>query len=338
MIGPARLRQAPAGLCVVIPAQFGWYKFLYAPLVAVLVFWYVQQTRENSAAVLLIVAALILFSFRKWWRDVLGQQEVTVNQVAITVRSNGFIGKGRTYFVNRISNLRFVRVVTSGDREAGIENRPSVGYLTFYYESSAHKLAGRFTESEARELITLLELFTAASLTKIQSTPDRRLPPGMIAEEVHRGKGGLILYGWLGGAIYAMCLPIDDIPAVRIVSGLLALLALAVGILAECGYRYRFTPRGLEISTLGFRLRFIPVDQIIHYEPAKWTPRDRWNFGIFGRRRSFLWGGPGISIETLDGQVYLGHEFPQKLAGALDRMKLSSPPQPIAQAASAAGH
>jgi hypothetical protein len=229
MIGPARLRQAPAGLCVVIPAQFGWYKFLYAPLVAVLVFWYVQQTRENSAAVLLIVAALILFSFRKWWRDVLGQQEVTVNQVAITVRSNGFIGKGRTYFVNRISNLRFVRVVTSGDREAGIENRPSVGYLTFYYESSAHKLAGRFTESEARELITLLELFTAASLTKIQSTPDRRLPPGMIAEEVHRGKGGLILYGWLGGAIYAMCLPIDDIPAVRIVSGLLALLASPSG-------------------------------------------------------------------------------------------------------------
>jgi len=337
-IGPARLRQAPAGLCIVIPSRFSWYNLLSAPLGAVLVLGYLQETQENSAIVLLVVAVLIALSFRKWWRGVVGQQLLTVNKVAITVRSNvGFIGRQRTYFVNRISNLRFVRVVTNSDRQAGLDNRPSVGYVDFYYESGIHKLAGRFTESEAHELIALFEAVTAASLTKIQTTPDHSLPPGVIAEEFHRGKGGLILYGWLGGAIYAMCLPIDDVSAVRIISGFLALLALAVGILAECGYRYRFTPGGLEISTLGFRLRFIPVDQIIRYEPAKWRPRDRWNFGIYGRRRSFVWGGPGVRIETLDGQVYLGHEFPQQLITALDRMKLSSPPQPIAQAASAAG-
>jgi hypothetical protein len=338
-IGPARLRQAPAGLCIVIPSRFTWYSFLSAPLGAVIVLWYVQQTQENSAIVLLVMAALMAFSFRKWWREVVGQQLLTVNKVAITVRSNvGFIGRKRSYFVNRISNLRFVRVVTQADRQAGLDNRPSVGYVDFYYESGTHKLAGCFTDSEAQELIALLEAFAAATLTGVSTTPDRPLPPGVIAEEVHRGRGGIIAYGWFGGAIYAMCLPIDDILAVRVVSGLLALLALAVGILAECGYRYRFTPRGFEISTLGFRLRFIPVDQILHYEPAKWTPGDRWNFGIFGRRRSFVWGGPGVRIETLDGQVYLGHEFPQKIVAHLDRMKQSSPTQPAAQAAHAAAH
>jgi hypothetical protein len=338
-IGPARLRQTPAGLCVVISSRFSWYKFLYAPLAAVLVSWYLQLTRENSTPVLLVIAVLVGISTRKWWREVLGQQMITVNKVAVTVRNNvGFIGQERTYFVNRISNLRFVRIVTSADRQAGFDSRPGVGNVTFYYDSGIHKLAGRFTDPEAHELIDLLKAFSAAPLTEISPAPasNRPLPSGTIAEELHRGRGGLILYGWLGGAIYAMCLPIDDIPAVRFVSCILGLLALAVGVLAECGYRYRFTPSGLEILTLGFQLRFIPVDQIVHYEQAKWTPRDRWNFGIYGRRRSFLWGGPGVRIQTLDGEVYLGHELPQKIIADLDRMKLSASNGPTANAASAA--
>jgi hypothetical protein len=338
-IGPARLRQTAAGLCIEIPAQFSWYKFLHAPLAAVLVLWFVRQTHEDSAIVLLVIAGLVVFSCRKWWRDLVGQQAVTVDKVAITVRSNvGFIGKQRRYFVNRISDLRFVRVVTSADSQAGLDNRPSVGYLAIYYESTTHKFAGRFTESEAQELIALLETYAAATLTGIHTAPDRPLPPGVIAEEVHRGRGGIIVYGWLAAAIYAMCRPIDDILAVHLISATLALLALAVGVLAEFGYRYRFTPQGLEISTLGFRLQFVPVDQILSYEQGKWTPSDRWNFGIYGRRRCYLWGGPGVRIATLDGQVYLGHEFPQKIVAHLDQMTQSSSNQPAARAASATGH
>jgi hypothetical protein len=339
-IGPARLQSTAGGLSIVIPARFSWYTLLHAPLVAVFVLWYVQKAHENSAVVLVVFAALLAFSLRRWWRNVVGEQTVTVNRIAITVRSNvGFFGREHIYFVKRICNLRFVRIVTSADRQAGLGNRPSLGYLTFYYESSTHRLAGRFTDSEAQELIALLESFAAAPLTGIHTAPDHPLPPQVIAEEVHRGRGAIILYGWLGCAIYAICLPIDDIAAVRVVSTILAFLALAVGILAECGYRYRFTSRGLEISTLGFPLRFIPVDQILHYEPAKWTPRDRWNFGIYGRRRSFVWGGPGLRIETLDGQVYLGHEFPEKIVALFDQMKQSSAQpaaQPTAKAATAA--
>jgi len=78
--------------------------------------------------------------------------------------------------VSRISNLRFVRVVTHADRQAGLDNRPSVGYLAFYYESATHKFAGRFAESEALELIALLESFAAATLTGIQTAPDHPLP------------------------------------------------------------------------------------------------------------------------------------------------------------------
>jgi hypothetical protein len=339
-IGPARLRQTTAGLRIEIPAPFSWYKFLHAPLAAVVVLWYLQERQEDSAVVLLIVAGLLAFSFRKWWSDLVGQQTVIVDRVAITVRSNvAFIGKQHAYFVKRISNLRFVRIVTSADRQAGVDDHGSAGYIDFYYDSGTHKLAGRFTESEARELIALIETFAATTLTGIQTAPDHPLPPGVIADELHRGRGGIIVYGWLGGAIYAMCQPIDYILAARIVSSALALLALVVGVLAECGYRYRFTARGLEISTLGFRRQFIPVEQIVRYEPAKWTPSDRWNFGIYGRHRCYLWGGPGVRIQTLDGQVYLGHEFPQKLVAHLDRIMHSSSNQPAAQAAaSAAGN
>jgi hypothetical protein len=337
-IGPARLRQTAAGLCIEIPAQFSWYKFLHAPLAAVLVFWYVRETHEDSAVILLVIAGIIAFSFRKWWRDLDGQQTITVDKVALTVRSNvGFIGKRRTYLVKRISNLRFVRVVTSADSQAGLDNQASVGYIDFYYDSATHPFAGRFAESEAQQLIALVESSAAATLTGIQTAPDHPLPPGVIGDEFHRGRGGIIAYGCLGGAIYAMCRPIDDILAVRLVSGTLALLALAVGVLAECGYRYRFTPRGLEISTLGFRLQFVPVDRILSYEQAKWTPSDRWNFGIYGRHRCYLWGGPGVRIETLDGQVYIGHESPQKIVAHLNRMiQSSSSNQPAAQAATAA--
>lgn len=337
-IGPARLRQTAAGLCFKIPAQFSWYRFLYAPLTAVLIVWLVQQRQEDSTIVLLVIAGLVAFSFRKWWRDLVGQQTIAVDKVALTVRSNvGLLGKRRTYFVKRISNLRFVRIVTTADRQTGLDNRPAVGFIDFYYDSAAHKFAGRFTESEAEELIALLETFSAARLTGVQTAPDHPLPPGVIADELHRGRGGIIVYGWLGGAIYAMCQPIDDILAVRLVSGTLAMLALAVGVLAECGYRYRFTPQGLEISTLGFRLQFIPVDQIVRYEQAKWTPSDRWNFGVYGRRRCYLWGGPGVRIQTLDGQVYLGHEFPQKIMAHFDRIMQISSNRPAAQAASAVG-
>lgn len=337
-IGCARLRQTPAGLSITIPPQGNWFHFFYFPVAAALVLGAVIEMHEDSAVTLVVIAALVAFSLRRWWRGVVGQQVITINKAAITVRSNvGFFGRQQNYFVSRISELGFQRVVTNTDLQAGLGNSPAVGTLAFSCESTRHTLAGRFTEAEAHELIALLETFSGAPLARIQTAPDRPLPAGMIAEELHRGRGGLLLYGMFGLVIYIVGVQSNDILPLRILAGALALACVAVGIMAEFGYRYRFTAEGLEISTVGFRLRFIPANQIVHYEAAKWTPGDRWNFGIFGRHRSFIWGGPGVRIETIDGSAYLGHDSPQKIVAHLDQMKLGRS-VPIAQSARAAAN
>jgi hypothetical protein len=50
---------------------------------------------------------------------------------------------------------------------------------------------------------------------------------------------------------------------------LICLLFVGVAVAAAAGYRYRFTSRGIEISTLGVRLRFIPADRITHSEQSR---------------------------------------------------------------------
>jgi len=85
VIGPTRLQQSAGGLRIEIPAQFSWYKVLHAPLATVVVLWYVQQAHEDSSIVLLVLTGIVAISFRKWWRDLVGQQTVIVDKVAITV-------------------------------------------------------------------------------------------------------------------------------------------------------------------------------------------------------------------------------------------------------------
>jgi len=335
-IGHARLRQTSAGPRIAMPVQRNWYKFFSIPLTAVFVIWCAQlrfSEPEDRQFRLILIALTAAVALAKWLWDLTGQDVVTVNRSALTVRREvAGIGWQQEYFVSRISNLQYVRIVTNTDLQAGLENRPSVGYIEFTYAFRKHRFPCRLTESEAQEIIAVLENSCGAALSGTHPIPVHALPDGVIAEEVHRGRGGFLLFGWLACAVYAIHFVSDSV-VLKMALAIPSLLLVVVGIAAESGYRYRFTKRGLEIVALGVPLRFIPVEQIVHYEQARWTPADRWNFGIFGRRRCFLWGGPGVRITLLDGQVYLGHELPQVIVADLDRMKqLASPAQAAGQA------
>jgi hypothetical protein len=113
--------------------------------------------------------------------------------------------------------------------------------------------------------------------------------------------------------------------------GIVVALALGIGAvmwLVWAGFRYRFTPAGVEILGPWGRLAFIPVDEIEGYEAATVRPlRDLGGWGIRGsrRHRAYIWDGNRVlRICRRDGEVLLGHESPERLALHLDRMKAES--------------
>jgi len=111
-------------------------------------------------------------------------------------------------------------------------------------------------------------------------------------------------------------------------------LFLGVAILALAGYRYRFTRSGIEISTLGFLVRCIPPERITHYEESTRAFTDAYSFGIYGRRRAYVWAGRGVRIRTLDGEFFIGHLKPAILLRDLELMKQSGhPDEALSQAA-----
>ena len=112
---------------------------------------------------------------------------------------------------------------------------------------------------------------------------------------------------------------------------------MAVAILALAGYRYRFTPSGIEISTLGFLVRSIPLERITHYEEGTRAFADTYSFGIYGERRAYISAGRGVRIHTLDGQYFMGHMKPATLLRDLELMKQTGHPDEALNQAAGVG-
>ena len=91
------------------------------------------------------------------------------------------------------------------------------------------------------------------------------------------------------------------------------------------GFHYRFTSAGLEISTLGYRLRSIPQAQIADYRPEKWMALRGYGIRGVGKARAYVWGNDVVHIATLDGEVFLGTNDPARTVRDLDMMKHSAP-------------
>jgi Protein of unknown function (DUF1648) len=145
------------------------------------------------------------------------------------------------------------------------------------------------------------------------------LAADLLVEETHRGgmMALLILPAILGPAVAAYLVPL---PALRFSMGLVAVIGLATTAAAWSGFQYRFLRHGVEIRTLGFRLRSIPRQQIQSYAAESWSAMRGYGIRGVGQTRAYVWGNKVVHIKTSNGDIFLGHNDPQRIVSDLDRV------------------
>ena len=137
-----------------------------------------------------------------------------------------------------------------------------------------------------------------------------RLPEGQtLAEETD---GSLVPFAVAGSGAPA---------GVRVGMGLLGLLFLLIGCHAWEGFLYRFSATGLEISTLGLRLRSIPQSPMARYRIERGMALRGYGIRGVGNTRAYVWGHDVVHITTLEGEVFLGHNDAARIGPDLDMMK-----------------
>ena len=142
----------------------------------------------------------------------------------------------------------------------------------------------------------------------------------ILAEETHSSKPFAILF--LSLAIMELAV-VASIPQAGVRAGIsvLVLMFLLIAAHTWSGFHYRFTPAGLEIRTLGLRLRSIPQSQIAKYRPEKWMALRGYGIRGVGNTRAYVWGNQVVHITTLEGEVFLGTNDPARIMRDLDAVK-----------------
>jgi hypothetical protein len=100
-----------------------------------------------------------------------------------------------------------------------------------------------------------------------------------------------------------------------------AIMLAACAAFAWNGFLYRFSPQGLEIRTLGFRLRSIAAAEILDYKIEGWSILRGYGIRGVGGYRAYVWGNKVVHIHTTQGDVYLGHDRPEKIVHDLDMVR-----------------
>src|SRR5579864_353831 len=134
----------------------------------------------------------------------------------------------------------------------------------------------------------------------------------VLAEETHAGRiwAVLMLPVLFGPAISVALYPSQPARLGLVIVAVVGIPALA---LVLSGFQYRFLRDGVEIRTLGFRLRSIPKEAIVSYSIEPWSlPRGYGIRGI-GNSRAYVWGNKVVHIRTTSGDVYLGHSDPERI-------------------------
>lgn len=145
------------------------------------------------------------------------------------------------------------------------------------------------------------------------------LATDLLAEETHSGRMMtlLILPAIVGPAIAAASVPV---PALRLSMALVGLIGFATIAAAWSGFQYRFLRHGVEIRSLGFRLRSIPRQQIQSYAAESWSLMRGYGIRGVGNTRAYVWGNKVVHIKTSNGDVFLGHNDPERIVRDLDRV------------------
>lgn len=183
-----------------------------------------------------------------------------------------------------------------------------------------HSLNGRPVEVTPVLILTPVAIVALMAIY-LRTKRGEALPAdALIAEESHGSR--------LFAFVFVVPLVIESIVfvavplgAVRLTVALMFVLFAVIAAHAWTGFQYRFTPAGVEISTLGFRLRSIPLAQIRDYAIAPWSPLRGYGIRGVGQSRAYVWGNQGVRIHTSDGEVFLGHSEPARLVRDLDVIK-----------------
>lgn len=167
----------------------------------------------------------------------------------------------------------------------------------------------------------LLSGMGAALLVVITALVTRRgvqLPASsVLAVERHNSpKMALVM----GVATIPMIAVITALPVtgLRIALGVAVALMLGSAALAWDGFHYVFSPSGVEIRTLGFRLRSIAAADIKSYAIDRWNIIGGYGIRGVGDKRAYVWGNRGVLIKTSEGEVFLGHDRPEQIIRDLD--------------------
>jgi hypothetical protein len=139
----------------------------------------------------------------------------------------------------------------------------------------------------------------------------------VIAEESHGSRAWSLLFIALLLAQFAAAIVIPA-PPVRIASIILCVLFAVSAVQVWTGFQYLFSSAGVEVRTLGFRLRSIPREDIRQYAVESWSPLRGYGIRGIGNRRAYVWGNQGVRIETTNGEVFLGQSEPDCIVRDLD--------------------
>jgi uncharacterized protein DUF1648 len=114
----------------------------------------------------------------------------------------------------------------------------------------------------------------------------------------------------------------------RIGRGVVLLLAAITGYfmaLIWTGFRYRFLRSGVDVRGLRRSLQFVPAAEIRSWDVRPIDPLRQfggWGIRGGGATRAYVWGGRrALRLETSRGEIWLGHDDPDRLAACLERLK-----------------
>ena len=153
----------------------------------------------------------------------------------------------------------------------------------------------------------------------IAFTRGRPLPAGdLIREEVHTGKAFalVMLLGLIPLLLIAAAMP----GGLRFVMIVVSVILLGATAMAWDGFHYLFTRHGLEVRTLGFRLKSVPREQIKDYAVTRCWPLCGYGIRGMGGNIAYVWTHRGVRVDTNEGFVFLGHPQPEKIVHDLDAM------------------
>jgi hypothetical protein len=276
--------------------------------------------------------ALPLIALRYWlvW-DKLPARMST--HFAANGQPNGWMSRAASFYfatgVTAFVLVAFTAIAYAMQKQKNL-NASSAGLLGFfylmlgfvYYANNgvvAHNLTGRPVEISPVLIgvpIAVL-LFTLIYLGTQRGAAFPRDPA--LTQEVHGSRVWALLFLMLTVLEFAIFAAIPS-TGVRVGMFLMCLLFLLIAAHVWTGFQYRFTPSGVEIRTLGFRLRSIPRGDIRDYRIESWTPWRGYGIRGIGNTRAYVWGNKVVHISTQHGEVFLGHNDPARIVRDLDQM------------------